>query len=47
MVETGKAEGRSIVQMVTDDIYAISKGGLVGRPDERLMQFRVIQRSFC
>ena len=28
-----KAEGRTVCfQMVTDDIYAISKGALVGRP---------------
>jgi methylaspartate mutase epsilon subunit len=31
--ERAKAEGRKVsFQMVTDDIYAISKGGLVGRP---------------
>lgn len=31
--ERGKAEGRKVCfQMVTDDIYAISKGALVGRP---------------
>lgn len=31
--ERAKAEGRSVCfQMVTDDIYAISKGALVGRP---------------
>ena len=33
MDERAKAEGREIsFQMVTDDIYAISKGRLVGRP---------------
>ena len=31
--ERAKAEGRNVCfQMVTDDIYAISKGALVGRP---------------
>ncbi|HNS05002.1 MAG TPA: methylaspartate mutase subunit E, partial [Candidatus Saccharicenans sp.] len=31
--ERAKAEGRPIsFEMVTDDIYAISKGKLVGRP---------------
>ncbi len=31
--ERSKAEGRPVTfQMVTDDIYAISKGKLIGRP---------------
>ena len=31
--ERGRTEGRAVsFQMVTDDIYAISKGRLVGRP---------------
>ncbi|MEN6312374.1 MAG: hypothetical protein ABFD80_12650, partial [Acidobacteriota bacterium] len=31
--ERAKAEGREIsFQMVTDDIYAVSKGKLIGRP---------------
>jgi len=33
LAERARAEGRSVcLQMVTDDIYAISKGRLVGRP---------------
>ncbi len=31
--ERARAEGRAVsFQMVTDDIYAVSKGRLVGRP---------------
>ena len=33
IAERARAEGRSVsFQMVVDDIYAISKGRLVGRP---------------
>jgi methylaspartate mutase epsilon subunit len=33
LLERARAEGRDVCfQMVTDDIYAISKGHLVGRP---------------